>query len=132
MKTKIEISNLIGDDAINFECSIKQIEFIRDLMSKRKMDDLFQKYFTVNGKIIRNHLTKINAGRLIKTLLVYGSQIEFKEYQSIPLKEKKIKKLYMPNAKFNSGHKISMEEQEQLLNKYENEKCVDLLFKLKL
>ena len=121
LKIKIQISKLVGDDAIRFSCSGKQITFIQSLMDKKNMSGIFNKYFTFKGKPICNHLTIKEASKLISSLLKPNVEITFKEYEPTEiLKEKKLVNPISQPKTFNSDvPKISFAEQQAKLNSLE-------------
>ena len=99
MKTKIELTRLRADDAIMYSCSEKQLNFICDLMARRKMFNLFKHLFCIDGKARTYRITKLNAKKLI-TALLNGEEFEFKEKEVLPeMKEGKLKVKYKPTPK---------------------------------
>ena len=76
MKIKIETVRLTVDQELKLGASMRQLSYIKALMQERNMIELFQKHFTFNGKIIRNHLTMASGTKLIQALLK-NKEIEF-------------------------------------------------------
>lgn len=73
---RIETVRLNVDDELRYGASMRQLTFIKSLMTQRGLGHEFEKHFTFKGKTIRNHLTMPSASKLIDNLLK-GNDIQF-------------------------------------------------------
>ena len=120
MKTvNIEI-NLQKGYSSRYTASYKQINYIQKLMLQRGMDKEYRGNFMKNGKVVYNSITKVSASKLIKALKSKQIQIRFNRFITTPtdLPEPIIRKLYEPIPPKKDVHRISIEEQRALEQKY--------------
>lgn len=80
MKKKIELTKLYGDDVLRFGVTMSQLTYLRSLMIQRGLGPVFNNKFCIGDKLIRNHITKASASKLIDCLKA-NKEFEFIEPQ---------------------------------------------------